>query len=191
MTIPSGYAQVRLIFSPGGGVPLGAEVCFGVVTSLTDPADVIGEVNEALFTDADWSKFWATNVEMTSIAAKMGPDATGTAAEIAHSEIGGMSGTAGAAGVATLVRKVSALGGRANRGRIYFPGPSETAVLEGGILDGSVVTGLAVEAADGLNNLDARDVAMVILHEGAATPTLVTSLQVQAVIASQRRRQRR
>lgn len=94
-----------------------------------------------------------------------------------------------------IVTKRTAFLGVRNRGRVYFPPIPETLVDEGGVVDAtfrSDVQGVmntllsAVNAATGIDN-------MILLHsEGVAgVPPDVTSLQVQAVIGTQRKRIRR
>jgi hypothetical protein len=90
---------------------------------------------------------------------------------------------------AILVRKVTGLGGRANRGRFYVPfACDETGVAQNGTIDGAVVTATQ-SAMDGLlADLDTAGVPMCILHTGAGVPARVVSGTVDTLIATQRRR---
>jgi hypothetical protein len=90
---------------------------------------------------------------------------------------------------AILCRKVSGVGGRGNRGRFYVPfACDESGVSQNGQIDGAVVT--ATQAAcDGLlADLDTAGVPMCILHTGAGVPARVISMNVDSLIATQRRR---
>lgn len=97
---------------------------------------------------------------------------------------------------ALLIRKASALGGRRNRGRAYFPGlalkPSSSPA---GVLDPAAVTALQGDADEWWTlaaTAGPPEVSgLVILHsEAPFTPTPITSLDVQDKIATQRRRLR-
>jgi hypothetical protein len=98
---------------------------------------------------------------------------------------------------ATLIKKSTALGGRRNRGRMYFPCPIENEVGPEGANTSAAVTawnsvvatlmpGGSIHTAFGvLGNPQ-------VLHEtGSQTPAQVTDLACQAKIATQRRRMRR
>lgn len=125
--------------------------------------------------------------------------ATGTAGgdftqEVAPDPVA--SGT-GAASVlpnncAVLVAKITAAGGRRNRGRLFFPSPAESSVSENGTLttgsrnlwQGAVDDWIADEQTIGWGT-------PALLHQsGPASPTTVTNLIVRPRIATQRRRMR-
>jgi len=101
---------------------------------------------------------------------------------------------------ALLVRKNTALGGRRNRGRYFLPGIlNEAQVTATGIVDpGSVAIyqtqqGLFLaDLADGLGGVPS--IPMVLLHSQGLSvvpePTPVTTLSVDNLIATQRRRLR-
>lgn len=96
---------------------------------------------------------------------------------------------------AVLIRKTSAFGGRRNRGRFYFPPMSlgETAVNENGVIAGPTLTGLQANFTEFYDQLVFDDLYNpVILHSVAPfTPTPVTAFQVQAQIATRRKRMRK
>jgi len=95
---------------------------------------------------------------------------------------------------AILVQRRTGLAGRKFRGRIFVPpfGLSEANVSAAGIMDAAVVTTFQSQWAGALGNFTTLGLDMVLLHENPATePTLVSSLQVQARMASQRDRLRR
>ena len=100
---------------------------------------------------------------------------------------------------AVLIQKRSALGGRKNRGRFYFPPMSlgESAVNENGVITGATLTGLQANFTEWFGYLNAGlsggpTYKPVILHTIAPfTPTPVTSFVVQAQIATRRKRMRK
>lgn len=114
-----------------------------------------------------------------------------------NNETGAASGTYLPQNTAVLVQKRSALGGRKNRGRMYVPFcASEGSVDNVGNIDSTdlgVLQGLADDFLASLLDADPGPaLPMVILHSvSSETPTTVTELRVDPVIATQRRRLRR
>jgi hypothetical protein len=94
---------------------------------------------------------------------------------------------------AVLVKKVSGLGGRRNRGRFYVPGISVLDIGNTGIINsgplaswGTAVNNflLGMESGSFMDNL-------VIFHSSAPlTPTVIADLDVDPIVATQRRRLR-
>lgn len=94
---------------------------------------------------------------------------------------------------AALVRKLSAVGGRRNRGRAYMPGVLDVDAGNNGVL----TTGALAQFQNDWDLVESNLVALidveglVILHDSAPfTPTAITALTVQNKIATQRRRLR-
>lgn len=92
-----------------------------------------------------------------------------------------------------LVQKLTALGGRRNKGRFYVPGLSETDVDN----TGAILTTPLAAWNTAVNNLqlglesDSFLDRLVIFHSTAPlTPTIVSDLRVDGRIATQRRRLR-
>ena len=106
--------------------------------------------------------------------------------------VGTLAGAVQSANSAVLVSKQTALGGRKGRGRWFFPwGVTENNVDPLGVIDAEHVAGLQTAANNLLASFISNECPLVILHSdvvGAPAPTLVTSLSVQALIGSQRRR---
>lgn len=92
--------------------------------------------------------------------------------------------------VAVLVRKLTALGGRMNRGRFFIPWyADESALDEGGRL--STLERQATQDALTvfLAALTTTELPMVVLHATSlSTPPIVTALSVDGLVATQRRR---
>lgn len=108
-----------------------------------------------------------------------------------------LAGTATGSGLpqncAALIRKLTGLGGRRQRGRMYIPGQPEGNVVSNGQIQSSWVTTLTTQVnalKTGLEALGEVD-SIVLLHDSAPfTPTVITSLEPQNRIATQRRRLR-
>ena len=116
--------------------------------------------------------------------------------------VGTTSSTGGRAGAdslncgqAILVKKLTARGGRRGRGRCFIPwAVGDTDVNEVGALTPSVVTALQTAVNAWLTGVatPAKIDAMVVLHGNGNSlpglPNTVTSLQVDPIVGSQRRR---
>jgi hypothetical protein len=98
---------------------------------------------------------------------------------------------------AFLLHKRSGLGGRRNRGRMYLPGVNEALVDNKGLMSSTATNGVNAAAAAMLANMTNGGgvVRMVILHTqtlgpGGTVPTPVTTLLLDPVLGTQRRRLR-
>lgn len=94
--------------------------------------------------------------------------------------------------VAVLVRKRTLLGGRKNRGRMYLP---PFMMSEGSLAANGVMTsGMQTEIQAETNLAFPGDVDWVLFHDDSSpaphTPTPISSLSVDQVVATQRRRLR-
>jgi hypothetical protein len=137
---------------------------------------------------------WNSQVVLSSILVKNGPNSTGPSHELLINQPGTVTGDSDAPQVAMLVHKVTALGGRAGRGRMYQPGVPDAFVNGAGELTGTTA-GIATAAYSLFRTiLEESDTPMVVLHgEGSpiSTPTPVIGLSVDTRCATQRRRNRR
>jgi hypothetical protein len=97
---------------------------------------------------------------------------------------------------AVLLKKVTGLGGRHQRGRMYVPGYRAESVFSYGVIDPTnllALQGAADAFLAGIPGATGPWIEMVLLHTDTApstTPTEVTQLVAQARLASQRRRLR-
>jgi len=94
---------------------------------------------------------------------------------------------------AVLVRKVTGLGGRTRRGRLFHPVTflDEAAIDEAGNIAGASVTTVQGWFDSLRTAMETAGFPIYLLHENpAATPTLVSNLLVQGQLATQRRRMR-
>lgn len=193
MIIPVDFAQVNLIFT-GPGVPTGAEVTFGVDNSVGSyTAALLADAVDTAFSDSFVAFSIAEGVNLTSIKVKKGPNATG-AMFIEPSGNDGQGDPTGAPNLAFLIRKETAIGGRAGRGRMFLPGVPETSVDPGGQITSTAVTNLQGQLDNFLLELEGVDLPLVVLHSAGSpisTPTPITGLSVQTTGATQRQRLRR
>lgn len=190
MIIPAGYSQVNLKFG-GVAVPLGAEMTFGVENPTAMlPGQIADFVGDTLVGNA-FAGFLVTGSGLISILVKNGPNATGPSEELGYIIAGTQSGAGGGAAVSVLISKVTALGGRKGRGRMFQPGVTESVVDPGGVLQTVHATALNTCWTGIKADLAAGDLPMHLLHGDATAPTEIVNLNVQTVVATQRRRQRR
>jgi hypothetical protein len=190
MTIPLGYSEIAMTWT-GPAVPTGAVSVFGVdpAAGITDPLGIATAVRNAVTSSSLMDRL-SSNVTITNIHCKNGPDSSGVFADLATSLVGASPGDSNPA-TAGLVNKTTALGGRKNRGRLFLPGLIEADVAQGGQITSTARTALQTQLTNFLTDLASSDVPMVILHTGIETPTLVTGLTLSSLLAVQHRRLRR
>lgn len=189
--IPPGYAQINLIYG-GVAMPRGAQNALGAFIS-----PFVGDTQALADSIANEWKIalqpaLPSTVRMVSVRVKKGPNATGSEAVKAVGVNGSRSTDVDAPNVCALVRKVTASGGRTNRGRLFHPGVAEGGTDAGGVLQSGERTLLQARYDLLVSNLVAINVGLVILHTALElVPTPITSLAVQDLVATQRRRLRK
>lgn len=189
--ITEGYAQINWIMG-GPALPLGAQMTLGFhrEDALVTPSTYAALAQDALFDNLQGHM--PSNVTVLNAFVKFGPDATGPSA-FGGSPFTGTAGTTTASpNVAYLIKKVTALGGRFNRGRLFMPGVMEANVGANGNIDSGTVTALTDGWNDLMTQLIAGDATPVILHGTAPLPipTNITEFVCDPVAATQRRRLR-
>lgn len=117
--------------------------------------------------------------------------------ESATSYPGARSGQSTPPALAVMASKATALGGRRNRGRMYIPwAVDEGQVGENGAIATAQVNGIQTRVNQLLVNLKGGDTGAynllngaVLIHSEAVPPTIITAMQVNPTIRTQRRRQ--
>ena len=194
MEIPTGYAQANLRFT-GTGYPTGAEITLGldVSTYASTPDDAALDVAQSWNT-VGLDAMVPASVTLSEVAVKYGPTATGPTGIWTGTITGTRSGEQLQPGTAILVRKITALGGKAGRGRFFHPGAIEEDTTAAGLLTSTPLAAWQSAVSDWLTTLQAADLSPVVLHGAGSplsTPTPITSFQVDGKVATQRRRLRR
>lgn len=189
MTIPVGFCQATWNFSGNGLQHPAAVVCGFDQGSGAAVEDVASSLYN-LMGITILTKL-TNDINLDSCVVKFGPDSTGPSAEATGSFTGGVSSPGASSQVAYLVRKNTGLGGRRGRGRMYLPGVNEAAIGSDGVLDSTFLGELQDEVDEFVGSLSLASLPMVVLHDDATAPTAVTTLVVQPVVATQRRRLRR
>jgi hypothetical protein len=203
LVIPEGYAHVVHSLSWAGDTELMA-ITYGVkaatVGAPATPAEIAATCNGA----------FGTNVmpEMDGIITLVGTEVTWQADPLPADPLigsvsasvagGGTSGSVVPQNTAFLVHKRTATGGRGGRGRFYLPGVDESAVSDLGIVATLVRTDFNTALQAMLDDLNAGGFTegMYVLHDSlgafaAADPYLVTSLTMDTLVSTQRRRLRK
>jgi hypothetical protein len=171
-----------------------AALTFGVQPSATDPITVCNNVASAVLGATGLEAMMDNDVTITTIRASLGTDGSeDIVGETSHNTICDGVFAAPPPNVAVLLHKRSTRGGRRGRGRMFVPwAMSEGDVDEVGNVATARVTQLQNLANSFLAALTTYGVPMVILHNPGKTvqgaPNVVTSLTVDRLVATQRRR---
>lgn len=192
LNIPTGFAQVSWLFT-GSAVPEGAAVTCGVDSgSLTTPEAIANVAKDAWV--AGLAKIQHETCTLSAVRVKMGPVDTGPSAEVSVNLAGTATGSPVPPNVAVLVRKVTILGGRQGRGRMYIPGFTEADVDGSGNMTGPYLAVVQGHAQATFDEFVTQGLFPVLFHDGAGpvvAPTTITAFQVDGKVATQRRRLRK
>lgn len=194
MIIPEGAAQANFVYS-GTSSPTGAEWTLGInVLNFAGTPEELAEVLITNYLTSAMEDLHVASSTLSKVTVKYGPNETGPSGEAAAGDTGDAGGSGVSPGVAMLVQKVTAAGGRAGRGRLYFPGLSESVVDQSGVLDTTYRSTAQGVFDDFHGKLIADDTPPLLLHAAGSplsTPTAITAFVVAPQSATQRRRNRR
>lgn len=197
--IPIGYAQCSWNLDLNGD-PEPIQITFGVSVDGAVTQATVNNLHAALKTtgtllDQISNVYLSKSVTMYVGNASPAPPTVWVSDDA--TKAGGGAGAPLPQNCGVLITKRTGSAGRRNKGRWYVPGIGEGAVDAIGVVSAPTVTAFqtaanatlaAINAAVGIGN-------MVILHTSGGTtppgdPSVVTSLQVQSKMATQRRRLR-
>lgn len=198
VSIPNGFALARLIWTAAGDPePMISTIGLELTPGPTTPFVLASAIRTA------WTGAWApaslsNSYTFKGVSVTMGPQpGTGPTADSLIDSIGTSVSAMLPSNCAILIRKVTALGGRENRGRMFLPAGylAEGSVDQNGVIAGATVTSMQAQ----MNAFQAAVIGSplfdntVVLHgtASASAPTVITDLTVQSKIATQRRRMRR
>lgn len=194
IVVPEGYGIASLNYTLVGD-PQPMSVTFGVFSNGGPPPDELAATIDGVATTSGFCTATRLNDGYTYVGVEVRYMAPG--GFITYVEGNSVEGTRPQSPVisntSVLVKKVTQLGGRRNQGRMYLPAAyasvAETTAA-GGLLS-DALTALQEVATDFKEALLTADIDMVLFHSEAPTePTLITGLQVQPILATQRRRMR-
>lgn len=188
MIIPVGFAQVTHFFS-GASAPNGAAVTYGIsgfgTGTALEQAEALHDAFELRFKD-----FLVSTLALDSTRLKYGPNATGPFYEFTDRRFMAASGAGVPPNTAALVEKRTALGGRSGRGRMFIPGLQESNVETGGEISLGLYSLFNASLAAWLADIETLATNMVLFHNASSDPTIVDSLDLDPLTATQRRRLR-
>lgn len=191
LSVPEGFCAVYFTSQILGG----REAVFALGYELIDPTPVDLEAAFTAFDTFGGAVGWPADVSITSVRTE-----TGTAdpsEPIVEEWIGNGAGSGSndlcPPNTAFLIRKVTAAGGRKNRGRAFVPWVQEALCEDSGIL----TSGTPAAITDAFTDLSAavgtalEVVGPVLFHSNPVdAPTPITSYACQSLVATQRRRLR-
>lgn len=194
MEIPSGYCQANYLFT-GSGVPTGAEMTLAwSLSAFSGSAQDAADALVVAWNQTAIDDMYADTVALSGILVKFGPTATGPSALGVTASVGASTSPAVTPNTAALVLKQTDFGGRAGRGRMYFPGIPEVKFDQSGTMDETWRAALETELNDMVAAAILADLSPVLLHGAGSplsTPSPITGLAVSGTAATQRRRLRR
>lgn len=192
--IPVGYGQATYVFRLAG-IARAMTFSVGYNPDTIDPGAHAVDIRDAFlgsgkpWTAAGAISGWSwESVQVTEM------DETGPIFfELAVNSVGSATGQTPAPNTSLLIRKNTAAGGRKNKGRIYCPPAflDESQVSQTGVLETTYRGIVQGQFSAWLGALSSADLPAVILHSEPGTPTPITSVTLEAVVATQRRRMRR
>lgn len=188
--IPVGFSQVNYQFT-GDAAPTGAEVTFGIdnIANLT-ATQVEGFAYDAW--NARLKGRTSSKLTLANVRVKNGPTDTGPFVVVGHGTVGTSVSGEAPPQVAFLINKTTALGGRKNRGRWFYPGVAEADVTPSGTVDPATITAWNTALGLFLSDLAGDGIPMVILHNDALDPpTDVTTMTLGGTVATWKPRLRR
>lgn len=182
LVIPSGYAQCSIEIQAA----LDTDpyfVTFGIQSPIvTDVAEDVAD---------SFSTAWAARLDNGFTITGCRVRDSVSVDEFAANTTGTRAGTELPCNCACLIRKRSSLVGRKNRGRMFMPGLLPASDIgETGIIQSTLRTNIQNAANAWFTDMSTRGFDLAILHTSSTSPTLVSSLEVDNVIATQRRRLR-
>lgn len=194
MEIPEGYVNIRYVFSLDG-VEDEMSFAIGGLVPIGDDATEVAFNADAAFAGAGLGGSSSMHVGWNYLGTRVIKTLLGTpsSGEYVLNVAGSASGSTVPSNCALLVRKGTALGGRKYRGRCFVPpwALAETSVDQAGNIAPALVASLQTNFTDLLTELLTFEISPRLFHTSPSdTPTTITTLTVQSLLATQRRRMR-
>jgi hypothetical protein len=187
--IPTGYAQINLMWTWTASSQT-AECEFGV--NLDGYPGGVSEAASDVLTaygDANMKVLQTNHITLTNVHCKFGPNDTGAAGDAPAGIAGDLSTQGLTPNTCVLITKVTELGGRHGRGRMYWPGWEEGTVDSYGILDDDAFGAFVTHMTEFHDALDSAGLPMELLHTAdTPDPSPIVALTPQRKVATQRRR---
>jgi len=189
LQIPSGFGQAVAQF----GFTLGQSNPMAMVFGYENINDSGADTASSAIGDEVASAFGTTRFtdqvifQQLSVIQNPGQQ-TGLAV---YNQAGGNNGASTPPNTCLLAHKITTLGGRAGRGRMYWPSLGVGDINEAGVINGVSLASFNVGFSDFLLGMTASFFPMVLLHtDPVLAPTQVIALTCDPIAATQRRRMR-
>jgi hypothetical protein len=194
--IPTGFIDCAMFIERTGDVE--PYICTFGAKIAVPPFTQDNAIALSNLVGAELKKVLHTTERFTALHVRVGSDGAPLLREVPMS-VSGISATERATqNVALVVNKISEVGGRRNRGRMFWPSVGESFVDMVGLLTiaqrdaHQAVFDLFLNGLRGQGGYSQNTDQMVILHTGLpVAPTVVSSLRVERLVGTQRRRLRR
>ena len=188
--IPSGFGEISVVHS-GAGVEGQALWSVGFDNNAGSTAAEVAELFSDALVAQGYLDLISSSAAIDFVRVKLGPDATGPSAEFADGQTGTVGGEAAPPSVAALVHKITPLGGRKGRGRLFIPCLAEASLGNAGLITVSWRSA-AQTMFDTIGGAMAlASLPLMLLHTDATSPTAIEAFSVDQRVATQRRRLRR
>lgn len=194
LIIPAGWGQANLMWQAVGAIrPAEVTIGYKDAALAAAPAQALrirnimntaGLPGSAGTMNTSWTFLGVRCMLMT----ESGP----TIGEFFTTVTGTLGSTPVPSNCAALLRKTTASGGRANRGRMFVPPSSipEANVDQNGAILAATVTALQNSWNSFVTAMAGDSFSLYLFHSADPIPTPITALNVQTLLATQRRRMR-
>lgn len=193
--VPEGYSKVRWIFRVSGLVD-DISTGLGFINESGQTPLQMATACAEVYHASNWGLPANRNDEWTFVGCEIRHNSL-AGVQIAQYElnsIGTQIADAPPVNCAILATKQTALGGRRNRGRMYWPpcNLGEISVNAAGFLLGGTLTAFQTSITAFYDQLVTAGLLPVLFHSepGSTTPTGVTGLAISSQLATQRERMR-
>lgn len=188
--IPIGFG-VLTVAHIGAGISGEAIWSLGFDNNASDTAAELANTFGAAIETLGYVDCLSSSVTVTEVRVKLGPDATGPSAVASVQIDGSVGGQAAPPQLATLVHKNTPLGGRKGRGRLFLPGLAEAALDQNGLITNAHKVAVETFLFDLLGGMTLGSTPPMLMHSDETAPTAISTVEVDTVLATQRRRLRR
>jgi hypothetical protein len=182
--IPSGdHGQLTFFYNAPGQSTEDAQVTIGI--GATPSQSVVNSV------DTFWKNNFEeiTNVEWILLRTELRTSESVVFTSTNAQRVGARSGDATPPQICYLVNKVTGVGGRRGRGRMYLPGCNHTEIDSNGQLSSGILNDLGVQLSAFQTAVEALGWELELFHSSAPTTAFtIVDLVPQALCATQRRR---
>lgn len=194
MPIPAGFVTLTYRFIRAGD-PENMVTQLSYAWDGSTPYQDIADDAAAAWVDSDMKGITTSETQLVGLQATFGTVGPGdlSVETSLFAQFGDGDPPALPNNCALLVRKLSALGGRKNRGRSFYPDVQGAATFSNGDIDPAVLGNFQSAWDDWMTNLDGvtgLEEAVILHSDPLDAPTPITSWVVAGKIATQRRRMR-